>query len=294
MNPMQRRLTMELKSAFIFNRRKRRDFRQRAKEEFVEARLKAAKWGVSYSVWDGEELLESSIRSIRADVDHINVVYQFQSWRGQPANDGLLPLLEDLKACGLVDELIEFKPDLALDPKTNERKKRNVGLDYARKVGCHYFMTMDCDEFFVSEELKAAKRYIVRKGITHSYCRQILYGYHPTHCLKQLTQLGLVPFFSKLRSSSSLKSDRRQPCVIDTTRCLAGYGFEKQFVLHQVNMHHMILLRKDVARKFANSSGRSDFYKKPPPDILPNDYFVVENQFNIDTSGWRISTGAGD
>ena len=34
------------------------------------------KLGVSYNVFDGEELLESSIKSIRDNVDHISVVYQ--------------------------------------------------------------------------------------------------------------------------------------------------------------------------------------------------------------------------
>ena len=34
------------------------------------------KIGVSYNLFDGEELLESSIKSIRKNVDYISVVYQ--------------------------------------------------------------------------------------------------------------------------------------------------------------------------------------------------------------------------
>ena len=40
------------------------------------------KLGVSYSVWDGEEMLEFAIRSIRSEVDYVNVVWQKLSWFG--------------------------------------------------------------------------------------------------------------------------------------------------------------------------------------------------------------------
>ena len=33
------------------------------------------KLGVSYNLFDGEELLESSIKSIRDNVDYVSVVY---------------------------------------------------------------------------------------------------------------------------------------------------------------------------------------------------------------------------
>jgi len=58
------------------------------------------KIGVSYNLFDGEELLESSIKSIRKNVDYISVVYQTVSNFGNPCDEGLVPLLEELKSKG--------------------------------------------------------------------------------------------------------------------------------------------------------------------------------------------------
>ena len=50
--------------------------------------------GASYSVFDSEELLEYSIKSIRKNVDYISVVYQTVSNHVIPCNEGLVPLLD--------------------------------------------------------------------------------------------------------------------------------------------------------------------------------------------------------
>ena len=42
--------------------------------------MKNNKLGVSYNLFNGEELLEASIKSIRQNVDYINVIYQEYSW----------------------------------------------------------------------------------------------------------------------------------------------------------------------------------------------------------------------
>ena len=48
-----------------------------------------AKLGISYSVWDGEELLEASIKSVRENADYINVVWQKKSWYGIDCDENL-------------------------------------------------------------------------------------------------------------------------------------------------------------------------------------------------------------
>ena len=45
------------------------------------------KLGVSYNLFDGEELLENSIKCIRDSVDHISVVYQSTSNFGEKSTD---------------------------------------------------------------------------------------------------------------------------------------------------------------------------------------------------------------
>lgn len=51
------------------------------------------KVGISYNLFDGEELLESSIKSIRDNVDYISVVYQTVSNFGNPCSEDLVTLL---------------------------------------------------------------------------------------------------------------------------------------------------------------------------------------------------------
>ena len=70
------------------------------------------KLGISYNVFDGEELLEKSILCIRDQVDFISVVYQEKSNFGNQCDPNLLPLLTSLKEKGLVDELFEYKPKI--------------------------------------------------------------------------------------------------------------------------------------------------------------------------------------
>lgn len=65
-----------------------------------------AKLGISYSVWDGEELLEASIKSVRENADYINVVWQKKSWHGIDCDENLEILLMQLKEKGLIDEII--------------------------------------------------------------------------------------------------------------------------------------------------------------------------------------------
>ena len=82
--------------------------------------------GVSYNIFDGEELLEGSIKQIRSEVDYISVVYQTISNFGNKCNEELIPLLNRLKSEGLVDELYEYKPKIENGGHYNEIVKRNI------------------------------------------------------------------------------------------------------------------------------------------------------------------------
>lgn len=85
---------------FSGSKEKRRASKAEMEEWVYTRRKNSAKWGVAYSVYDGEELLEASIRTIRPYVDYVIVVWQRVSWYGTPARDSLLPLLEELRGKG--------------------------------------------------------------------------------------------------------------------------------------------------------------------------------------------------
>lgn len=240
----------------IRDKEARRKVRDAFFEEVCQARLARAKWGVAYSIWDGEELLEASIRSIRSEVDYVCVVYQEKSWYGKPASADLLPTLHRLKEAQLIDELIEYIPNVKEKPVRQETKKRNMGLAAARKAGCTHYMTMDADEFYQQEELKEAKHYIVRENITHAYCPIWTYGITPTEYLP--TRTFYCQFFSKITRFSKHCNDSHATALVDPTRKIRHTPFwlgrSKYFALHNVKMHHMSYIRKSLTKKFENTS----------------------------------------
>lgn len=270
---------MNILAAFFINPVKRHAFRKKFWNNYLKKQKEKEVWGVSYSVFDGEELLEASIKSIRSSVDYVNVVYSLTSWFGEPANLNLLKMLTELKDKGLIDELLEFVPDLKKGSGRNEVKKRNMGLKAARKFGCTYFMPMDVDEFYRANEVGNAQELIRYFQITHSYCGIVTYGTSPTERNLNSVAHGVL-FFSRLTFSSRL-SNASTCMMIDPTRNLSSYLGAKHYVLHSVDMHHMTLVRRDFVKKKRNSSSVHVVEEKsvypPTPDVL----IQVPDEFNI-------------
>ncbi len=245
---------------------------------------KKTKWGVSYCVFDGEELLESSIRSIRDSVDYINIVYSSTSYSYNHINQNIEQVVSSLKEKGLVDEIIEYKPNKKYNLQKNEITKRNIGLKYAKKAGVNYFMTMDTDEFYIKEELDKAQEFIIENNITHSFCPIINYGLTPFQRSKEIAQYS-VPFFFKVTKRNFLKNEKKKRiCISDPTRNSSYYLFARYFYLNNITMHHMSYIRKDLIKKLESST--ANFNDETIKNILEslnnnNNFFETENIFNI-------------
>lgn len=246
---------LKLKSLFILSGKTRKRYKKYYFNKYASNLVKKTKWGVSYSVFDGHELLEASIKSIRKQANYVNVVYQTISWYGNPASEDLVSHLLNLKEKGLIDQLIEFTPNLKLPAHKNELAKRNIGLKKAKKAGCNYLMTMDTDEFYINDELASTKKYIVQENITHAFCPQVLYGLKPNlRVVNPIPKACMVQIFSKLKRGSFLGKNFYVPCIIDYTRCFSHFFGAKYLVFNTINMHHMMLVRKDLDKKFTNST----------------------------------------
>ncbi len=228
-------------------------------EEF-EREYGRARFGVSYSVWDGEELLESSIKQIRKYVDYINVVWQEKSWSGTP-NPTLKAELDRLVANGLVDELIEYKS--LCDGSYQEPTKRQLGLDAAIKAGCNYFMVMDTDEFYIGEEFENAKKFVVKNRITRSFIMQKWYGFSPLEQTITPEHASCsVTFMCKIDEKTRIDPDNGlYPYTCDVSRKISSTKDDKFFFVLGISMHHMCILRKDIVKKISESSAR-DIYRK--------------------------------
>ena len=93
-----------------------------------------SKYGISYNIFDGEELLEDSISQIRDLVEYISVVYQTESYWGNKCSDNLVETLLKLKQKGLINDLVKYTNIPQLSPHHNQINKRNIGIELSKKI----------------------------------------------------------------------------------------------------------------------------------------------------------------
>lgn len=251
------------------------------------------KLGASYNLFDGEELLEASIKSIRSQADYINVVYQDISNYGNKSETNLKPFLEGLMNKGLIDEIYLYKPNLEKNrAHKNKKDKRNIGLKLAKKRGCTHFLSMDVDEFYDSKQFAHAKEFIKVNCIKSSAVSIIEYIKKPTWQIMNGYSFSpddnefytfYVPFIMKIKWHKQRHGKGFFPCFTDPTRILNGKDKFYLFPKHDIAMHHMSSIRKNLSKKYLNSSFLNSNdeicrrIKKLQEDILDFDFEKDKN-----------------
>jgi hypothetical protein len=255
------------------------------------------KLGISYNLFDGEELLEKSIASIRETVDHINVVYQNISNFNNKSSENLEDLLNDLKKDGKVDSIIEYVPNFNNTSHKNEITKRNIGLENSRNFKCNYHMSMDTDEFYKIEELSKVKRFLEKNPqYDSSACQMQTYYKSPEYCVNPPEDYYVSLIYKISNHNFNFVNF---PVLVDPTRRIETDNcaiFDRDVI----EMHHMSYIRNDIRKKLKNSSAYINFsddlnniveyfnnwnFEKPAlfagvPSIY-RDIKKVENIFNI-------------
>lgn len=215
-----------------------------------------------YVVFDGLETLEASIRSIRSNVDHVIVSYQLISWSGTRASADLIPTLEDLKARGLIDHLIEFKEftphplktaNEVMAAKRFELAKRQGCLELAKSLGATHYMSMDADECYRADELAWAKQQIEETNLDATAVHYINYV---TPTLHRGHSRWLIPFIYRITQAAKHHTGQRIFRGVDPTRGLLDESYCKSRIFERdlISMHHMEMVRKDLAQKYHASS----------------------------------------
>jgi hypothetical protein len=259
------------------------------------------KLGVSYNLFDTEELLEASIKSIRSEVDYINVVYQTISNTGKPCSPNLEPILFDLKKRGLIDRLYLFQPDLNAHPSMNETKKRNIGLHLCKWKLCTHFLSMDSDEFYDSNKLNWCKQEMQKGNYDSSACEVVNYFKKPIYQMKYSSGVYYVSFINKIKLFSKFVLSGDYPVLVDPTRRINHVKKFKLFTKEEIIMNHMTLVRQNIRSKLESSTANDlyhmnniDYYVNYfnnwelgdiafPPSNHKNivEIIEVENSFNI-------------
>jgi hypothetical protein len=211
-------------------------------------------------LFDGEELLEGSIKQIRNQVDYISVVYQTVSNFGNPCDSGLVPLLERLKSEGLVDELFEFSPKVNKGGHSNETQKRNIGLALSQGAGCTHHMSMDSDEYYLPSEFENLKKMIVDGDYDSSFCQMQTYYKSWEYSLNPAEEYYVSLIF-KIKPDSEYIIGYPAPVLVDPTRRLSPSNKPLVLKREEIQMHHGSYIRNNVRVKLQNSSASINFNK---------------------------------
>lgn len=212
--------------------------------------------GVSYNVWDGDELLQYSIANIRDHVDYVCVVDQEISNLGIKRKESIRPMLESLIKKGLVDDVFVYEPDPRKNAHANEITKRRIGLDMCRDTGCTYHLNSDCDEFYIPSEFKKAKRIVMQDGYDSSACMMQTYYKSPLYALDP-PETYFVPFIYRI-DERTFELGTKWPVVADPTRKMQPKNI-MTFARNVIEMHHYSMVRRDIRAKLWNSSASTNF-----------------------------------
>lgn len=240
-------------------------------------------------VFDGVELINYNINSIRKQVDFISVIYQTTSYFGNKSNSNQFDILKNTKA----DKIIHVEPDLNVHHKINELNYRNLGLSLSREAGCTHHISFDVDEFCMPKQLEYAKQTFGDNDC--SIIRNDYYYKKPEYLIVPDQEL-IVTFIHPVDNEYFVSQDPKFK-KIETTRRHKNSNKIRLYEKNEITLHHMSYVRNNIRQKLENSdNGRfynidkfvDDFNKyqlgdrlRIVPDFMNRKTTLVENFFNI-------------
>lgn len=222
------------------------------------------KLGISYNIFDGEEMLPFALKNLRPFADFMVVVYQTTSNFGNE-NPNLLPVLEKLKKEGLIDKLFCYEPNLIYNENKsvnwksgtlNEIEKREIGLKICRANGCDTYMTLDCDELYDPEEFRWAMFDFQQGGYDTSFTNLLTYYKLPTMELTPY-ETWYQPLFYKIKKDTKFEMFENYPVFTDRTKMVKA-GHTRVYTRKEIQQYHYAYVRHNLLSKVLNSSAQSD------------------------------------
>lgn len=150
----------------------------------------------------------------------------------------------------------QIEPVKKMKPLMNETRKRNVGLDVARREGYTHFFLADADEMYIPEHVERDKKLFQETQINGLVCRLMVYVGKPTLSCSDTT---LVPFIHKLRKDTTagrfqhypFTYDKKRNSHIDPSRRL---NERNGIIMSNTVMQHFSYVRADINLKIQNST----------------------------------------
>lgn len=150
----------------------------------------------------------------------------------------------------------QLEPARHLQPLANETRKRNQGIDIARRKGFTHFILADADEFYLHDEMNAEKEKFSNpylNGLVHPL--KVYIG-KPTYWTNDHTLVAGIhkldpTLFCGTFPAYPFAFDEFGHAHIDPSRRLP---FLKGIEMSTVYMHHYSYVRKNIDLKIGNSS----------------------------------------
>lgn len=253
------------------------------------------KLGISYNVFEGEELLEESITRIKDHVDFVSAVYQTTSNFNIPCSNTLLPVLNDLKERGLIHELIHYDPTSKQDyHKRNQVEKRNIGLQASKDNECTHHMALDTDEYYITSEFENLKKDIIKNRYETTACHMLTYYKDKIYILDP-PETYCVPLIFKINKDTEFVFNLKgYPAKVDSSR-MTTYGKFKKYNRNEIQMHHLSYVRKNLNNKLHSHGARQNIenqvdeiikyhskWKYPQQALLPGRETIKYNIKKVD------------
>lgn len=209
------------------------------------------KLGITYSIYNGEELLDNSIKQIHDHVDHVIICYQTVSNKGEERHD----LEEKLQYFAKYEKvrLLNWEPDLNLNTKQNEMVKHNFMVNHARLLDCTHFLMGAADHYYIPEEFEKAKKKLIDSIFDVTLTAMFTYYKHPTWQLTPIEDY-YMPFICKLHPSTTIQRNPKSPLRVDPSVQINTCNNWCLLNQQDIMLHHYSMIRKNIADKFRNAA----------------------------------------
>lgn len=212
------------------------------------------KLAACYTVFNGVELLEHAINSVKDHVDEIIIAFQTVSNYGNKCED----ILEFMDRFPDYNYFV-YDPDLKVDSKTNEQRKHQQLIEYARICNCTHFFLSATDHFYKEDEILYAKNLVETTGVKTTYSKMVTYFKEPTLKLDPLESY-YMPFIC----STSVNIGNISPVLVDPACHLKPFSPFYIFKEDELLMHHFSWIRKDISNKLENSAAKINWIERIP------------------------------
>lgn len=205
----------------------------------------------AYTIFNGLELLDESIKQIKDHVDEIIICYQKVSNKGNESSE-VAPMAA-MMAIKHKATLIEFVPNLSINTKENEINKHNLMLSGARELGCSHFLLLATDHYFKKDEFVSAKNFCEQHGVDLSFTQMYTYYKKPEWQLTPI-ETYVMPFILKIKENTKYQRHISYPAYTDPSVQTPPDGICCTFDERQIMMHHYSMIRSDIKNKFNNAA----------------------------------------